>query len=102
MKTSSTIEAKAKKRKEHPEATTEAKAKKNKNTPMIPMTLAQTTPSMPATRLSPTPSFGRADDRRDDRRDGATNRDDKAGVWRDEAADYYHSRNYNSWRNQKL
>ena len=71
--TLATTEGKVKKRKANPEATTEAKTKKNKSTPMTPMTPAPTTPIRPMTRrLSPTPSFGR----RDDKREEATSRDD--------------------------
>ena len=114
LPTPATTEAKAKKRKANPEATTEAKTKKIKSTPMTPMTPAPTTPIMPMTRrLSPTPSFGRRDDKReeatsrddkpyDDRRDRATNRDDKADDRRDEATNYYHSRNYRSWWNPEM
>ena len=99
LSTPATTEAKAKKRKANPEATTEAKTKKIKSTPMTPMTPAPTTPIRPMTRrLSPTPSFGRHDDKReeatsrddkpyDDRRDRAQSRDD---TW-------LHSRNYSWW-----
>ena len=76
--TPATTEGKVKKRKANPDATTEVKTKKNKSTQMTPMTPAPTTmtpapttPIMPMTRLSPTPSFGR----RDDRHKEATSRD---------------------------
>jgi len=90
--TPATTEGKVKKRKANPEATTEVKTKKNKSTQMTPMTPGPTTmtpapktPIMPMTRLSPTPSFGR----RDDRRDRA-----QPHVW-------HHSRN-NSWWEPKM
>ena len=87
--TLATTEGKVKKRKANPEATTEAKTKKHKSTPMTPMCPAPTTPIRPMTRLSPTPSFGR----RDDKREEATSRDDKPY---DDRRDWAQSR-YSWW-----